>query len=112
MLQRDEPKDYVLSTIETNTVRKHVELTFKELVVDITWEGEVENEVGKNSANGKEIIKVYKKYYKPPEVDLLIGDSTKAHKELGWKPKTKLNDLVNIMVDADQKKIQKELNSG
>ena len=112
MLQRDEPKDYVLSTGETNTVRKFVELTFKELGIDIIWEGEGENEVGKNSDNGKEIIKVDKKYYRPTEVDLLIGDSTKAHNELGWKSKTKLNDLVKIMVNSDLKKIKKELSSG
>ncbi len=112
MLQQDKAQDYVLSTGKTNTVRKFVELTFKELGIEIFWEGKGENEIGRNSENGKGIVKIDKKYYRPTEVDLLIGDSTKAKKELGWESKTDLNDLIKIMVKADLKKMNQIISSG
>ena len=106
MLQQKEPKDYVLATGENHTIRKFIELTFKELDIEINWEGTGQEEKGIDTKTGKTIIEVDKKYYRPTEVDLLLGDATKAGKELGWKPKIKLNDLIKIMVRSDLKKIR------
>jgi len=87
MLQQDKPDDYVLSTNETHTVREFVEKAFKVINVDIVWEGEGFNEVGKDKATGEIRVKVDERYFRPTEVDLLLGDSTKARKALNWKPK-------------------------
>ena len=106
MLQKNQPGDYVLATGETNSVRKFVELTFEKLNISIDWQGRGINEVGINKKNGNTIVKVDKKYFRPTEVDLLVGDSSKAHKELGWKSKTDLEKLVELMVNADFKKIK------
>ena len=83
MLQQDKPKDYVLATGQTYTVRKFVELAFKFKGYEITWEGEGLNEIGKDQ-NGLVRIKINEKYYRPCEVDLLLGDPSKAVSELGW----------------------------
>tara|TARA_B100000212_G_scaffold336693_1_gene310389 strand:- start:125 stop:1165 length:1041 start_codon:yes stop_codon:yes gene_type:complete len=106
MLQKNQPGDYVLATGKTNSVRKFVELTFEKLDISIDWQGQGENEVGINEKNGNVIVKVDKNYFRPTEVDLLVGDSSKAHKELGWKSKTDLEKLVELMVNADFKKIK------
>lgn len=87
MLQQDEPVDYVIATGESHSVREFVEAAFRYVGVEIIWEGKGTSEVGKDAATGKIRVKVNPKYFRPAEVDLLMGDSTKARKELGWKPK-------------------------
>jgi GDPmannose 4,6-dehydratase len=104
MLQADKPGDYVMATGETHSVREFIEESFSVLGEEITWDGEGESEVGMLKSSGKTAVTINPRYYRPTEVELLIGDSTKAKEELGWKPKTKFKDLVRIMVEADFKK--------
>jgi len=106
MLQQDSPDDYVLATGKTNSVRKFVELTFEKLNISIDWQGRGNDEVGINKKNGKTIVKLDEKYFRPTEVELLVGHSSKAQKKLGWKAKTDLEKLVELMVDADFQKIK------
>jgi len=107
ILQQDKPDDYVLATGETNTVRRFVYLTFKELDIKIRWSGNGVNEVGIDESSGDIVVRVNPKYYRPTEVDALVGDSSKARKGLKWAPKTNLENLVKIMVKADLGKIKK-----
>lgn len=107
MLQHSKAEDFVLATGETHTVREFAELSFKLLGVDIEWKGQHENEKGVDKATNKVVIEIDPKYYRPTEVDLLIGDATKAKTLLGWEPKTKFEDLVSIMVKADFDKYKK-----
>lgn len=100
MLQQDKPDDYVIATGETHSVRDFVEETAKQLDWTITWEGEGVNEVGKNQF-GDVVVKVNPEFYRPAEVDLLLGDASKARDELGWTPKTKFSDLVKMMVEGE-----------
>lgn len=108
MLQQDEAKDYVLATNETHTVREFVELSFKHVGIDIIWKGIAENEVGINKESGAILVEINSRYYRPTEVDLLLGDASMAKKELGWEPKVKFNDLVSIMIEADWKKVKEQ----
>tara|TARA_B100000965_G_C19528640_1_gene730037 strand:+ start:19 stop:1107 length:1089 start_codon:yes stop_codon:yes gene_type:complete len=101
MLQQDKADDYVLATGETIEVREFVSKAFKELEIEVEWKGEGVNEVGINKATGEEIVKVDPKYFRPTEVDLLVGDSTKARTELGWKPTFGVDGLVKDMIQAD-----------
>jgi len=101
MLQQDEPKDYVIATGETRTVREFVELAFKEVGIIIEWQGEGVLERGIDSKSGKVLVKIDEKYFRPAEVELLLGDSSKAEKELGWKRKISFKDLVSGMVRYD-----------
>lgn len=101
MLQQDEPDDYVLATNETHTVREFVEVACKQLGFDLEWQGEGLNEVGIDRKTGKAIIKIDPAYFRPAEVDLLIGDATKAKERLGWEPKIKFQELVELMVESD-----------
>jgi GDPmannose 4,6-dehydratase len=101
MLQTDTPTDYVLATNRTTSVRVFVEKCFKYIGVDIVWEGEAEKEVGKNKETGAIIVKIDPRYYRPCEVDLLIGDATKAKTELNWEPTYDLDMLVQDMMDHD-----------
>ena len=101
MLQQDAPQDYVIATGEMHTVREFVELACREIGVTVLWRGTGENEVGYDAATGVVRVKVNPAYYRPAEVDLLIGDASKALKELNWKPKTTFAELVKIMVQAD-----------
>lgn len=101
MLQEDQPDDYVLATGKTTTVRDFVEQAFRELDINIDWEGTGVNEVGINRATGKVVVEVSPEYFRPTDVELLIGDSSKAHKKLGWKPSTDLNELIRIMIQSD-----------
>jgi GDPmannose 4,6-dehydratase len=103
MLQQDTPDDYVLSTNETHTIKEFVELACKECGWNLTWEGEGENEKG--VVDGLVIVELDKKYLRPSEVDLLIGDYTKANTVLGWEPKVKFEELVKIMMSHDIKNI-------
>lgn len=101
MLQRDTPEDYVLATGETYSVRTFVEKSFALRGFDIAWKGAGVNEIGYDKRSGKELIFIDPKYFRPTEVDLLLGDASKAEKELGWKSKTSFDDLVKEMVDHD-----------
>tara|TARA_B100002051_G_scaffold276091_1_gene322470 strand:- start:2370 stop:3413 length:1044 start_codon:yes stop_codon:yes gene_type:complete len=109
MLQIEKPDDYILATGETHSVREFVECGFNEVGITIDWEGKNENEIGINKQSGETIIRVNKKYYRPTEVDILIGDYSKAKKDLSWKPKVIFHDLVKIMVNADLELISKEV---
>jgi GDPmannose 4,6-dehydratase len=104
MLQLDTPEDFVLATGETHSVREFVDLAFKELDMELIWDGEGEAEKGILKSTGKVAIVVDPKYYRPTEVDLLIGDPAKAKEKLGWVPKTKFEDLVKMMARADYEK--------
>ena len=101
MLQHDKPEDFVLATGKTTTIREFCNLSFKELGINIIWEGEGENEVGIDQSSNNVIISIDKNYYRPTEVDLLIGDASKAKKLLSWTPKYDLESLVKEMVNAD-----------
>ncbi|MBC8766907.1 GDP-mannose 4,6-dehydratase [Arenibacter sp. BSSL-BM3] len=101
MLQIDEPGTFVLATNQTQTVRDFVSLAFNAIDIDIVWEGKEDKEIGKNSKSGKTLIKVNPQFYRPAEVDLLIGDASKANEKLNWKPKTTLKELCNMMVKKD-----------
>lgn len=101
MLQVDTPSTYVLATSKTHTVRSFVELAFKAIDINIEWKGKKENEVGINASTGKTLVEVNPEFYRPAEVELLLGDATKAEKELGWKPKTTMEELCAVMVQKD-----------
>jgi len=107
MLQQDTPGDYVLATNETHTIREFADLAFRELDMELEWTGTGEEEKGIEKKTGRVLVKVDPRYYRPTEVDLLLGDPAKAKKELGWEPKTKFEDLVKMMVKADWEKVQK-----
>ena len=101
MLQADKPDTYVLATNRTETVRDFVTMSFKAVGISLDWKGQAENETATNKVTGKVVVKVNPKFYRPAEVALLIGDPEKAKKELGWEPKTTLEELCNMMVKAD-----------
>ncbi|WP_338639007.1 GDP-mannose 4,6-dehydratase [Burkholderia pyrrocinia] len=101
MLQADKADTYVLATNRTETVRDFVSMAGKAAGFDIMWEGKDENEMGVDVATGKAIVKINPKFYRPAEVDLLIGDPAKARTELGWEPRTTLEQLCEMMVEAD-----------
>ena len=105
ILQQEKPGDYVLATNETHTVREFVELAFKEVGVDIKWQGTGVDEKGIDKKTGKVLVDVNPKYFRPAEVELLWGDCTKAEKELGWRRKVSFKGLVSMMVDSDMKEI-------
>jgi GDPmannose 4,6-dehydratase len=104
MLQADEPDDYVLATNETHSIREFVEETFHVLGEKIEWKGKGLEEKGILKSSGKEIIGIDQRYFRPTEVDILIGNPEKAFKKLGWKPSTTFKDLVQIMTLADFEK--------
>ena len=101
MLQQDEPDDYVLATNETHTVREFIEIASERLGFDLEWSGEGVYEIGTDKNTGNVIIRIDEQYFRPAEVDLLIGDPAKAKKKLKWEPKVTFKKLVEIMVDAD-----------
>ena len=109
MLQQDKPQDFVIASHETHTVREFVELSFKALDIDVKWSGEGVNEVGTDAATGKVIVKINPKFYRPAEVDLLLGNPAKAEKELGWKREVSFPMLVERMVKNDLKLVKKEI---
>lgn len=108
ILQADQPDDFILATNETHTVKEFIEESFKVLNEEIFWEGMGINEVGILKSTGMVVIGIDPRYFRPTEVDLLIGDYSKANKMLGWEPKTTFHDLVKIMVKADFEKISKK----
>ena len=101
MLQHYKSDTFVLATNKTYTVRCFTEMAFKAIGVEIEWQGKDENERGINKANGAEIVRVNPKFFRPCEVELLIGDPAKAKNELGWEPKTDIEELSKIMVESD-----------
>jgi len=107
MLQQDAADDYVVATGETHTVREFTEIAFREVGIELRWEGEAENEKGIDIETGRAMVEVSPRYYRPTEVDLLIGDPTKAKEKLGWEPKVKFEELVRIMAAADLEKVRR-----
>ena len=107
MLQLSAPDDFVLATGETHTVREFVDLAFKELDMELAWSGNGADEKGIDEKTKKVLVDVDTRYYRPTEVELLIGDPTKAKEKLGWIPETKFTELVKIMAKADYEKISK-----
>ena len=105
LLQQEKPDDFVISTGETHSVREFAELTFKELGIDIKWQGEGVDEVGIDSGTGEVLIEVDPAYYRPTEVDILIGDPTKAKEKLGWEPKVTFEELVRQMARAEEENV-------
>ncbi|CAH0992007.1 GDP-mannose 4,6-dehydratase [Sinobacterium norvegicum] len=101
MLQADKPDTYVLATNRTETVRDFVTMAFKAAGITLRFEGSAEAEVGIDTDSGKVMVKVNPKFYRPAEVDLLIGNPQKAKDDLGWEPKTTLEQLCSMMVEAD-----------
>lgn len=101
MLQQDKPDDFVLATGETHTVREFVELSFKHVGIDIEWKGIGVDEKGINSKTGKVLVDVNPRYFRPTEVELLLGDPSKAENELGWTREVSFEGLVEMMVKAD-----------
>jgi GDPmannose 4,6-dehydratase len=109
ILQAAEPDDFVLATNETHTIREFVEETFKVLGEDIVWKGKGVEETGQLKASGRVVVKIDPRYFRPTEVDLLLGNPAKAFEKLGWKPKTTFKDLVRIMVNSDFEKAKKRI---
>ena len=109
MLQQSSPKDYVLATGKTFSVRQFVEIAFKEVNIEIKWKGSNVNEIGYDRKTNKALVKIDKDYYRPTEVDILQGDFSKAEKELNWRPKTNLEQLVKLMVKSDMEKLRTEV---
>ncbi|MDR3312400.1 MAG: GDP-mannose 4,6-dehydratase [Spirochaetaceae bacterium] len=109
MLQQDAPDDYVMATGVTSTVRDFITMAFKEAGITIRWEGEGIDEKGIDAANGKILVEIDPKYFRPAEVELLIGDPTKAFIKLGWKPRVQLPQLIKMMVQSDIKLAEKEM---
>jgi GDPmannose 4,6-dehydratase len=106
ILQQEKPDDYVLATNETHTVREFADLAFKQAGIPLEWKGKDEEEKGIDE-NGTVRVAVDPEYYRPAEVELLIGDATKAKNELGWEPTTKFAELVHLMTDADIREVEK-----
>ena len=116
MLQQKIPKDYVIATGRTETVRKFIEICTENLNWNpskngpsIIWEGEGINEIGRRPDTNQIVIRIDPRYFRPTEVDILIGDPSKAKKELGWEPKISLDDLIKEMICEDLKKVKEEL---
>lgn len=108
MLQQDEPEDFLLATGKTIPVREFVELSFKEIGVELEWSGTGVDEKGMNKATGEIIVEVDPEYFRPTEVDLLIGDASKAKEKLGWEATRTVEELCSDMVKADLNRFQKD----
>jgi GDPmannose 4,6-dehydratase len=106
ILQHNKPEDFVLATNEMHTVKEFTELAFKELGIELSWEGEGVNEKGRDKVSGKVLVEVDPSYFRPTEVEQLLGDYTKAKTLLGWEPKVKFKELVGIMAKADWEHIR------
>ncbi len=101
MLQQNQPEDFVLATGKMLSVRKFVELAFQEVDIEIVWEGKGIEERGKDSKTGRVLVEVSPEFFRPAEVDYLIGDASKAAEKLGWRPRTSTDELVKMMVKSD-----------
>jgi GDPmannose 4,6-dehydratase len=109
MLQQDEPDDYVLATGETHSVREFIELAFGHVGRTLAWEGRGADEKGRDAATGEVLVEVDPRYFRPTEVDLLLGDPAKARAKLGWQHRTGFRELVKEMVEADLVTVEREL---
>ena len=109
MLQQDKPDDFVIATNETRTVREFVDIAFKCAGIEVEWKGTGVDEVGINKANGKTVVKVSPKFFRPAEVDILLGNPEKAEKTLGWKREISFAELVERMVKNDMALVEKEI---
>ena len=109
MLQQDEADDYVIATNETRTVREFVERAFMYVGIEIIWEGSEVNEIGKDKATGKTVVKINPDFFRPAEVDILIGDPNKAETKLGWKREIPFVELVERMIKNDLMLVEREL---
>jgi GDPmannose 4,6-dehydratase len=120
MLQQDKPEYYVIATGEQHYVREFVELSFKEVGIEISWQGEGPEEVGvavtsspeHRHLHGKMVVAIDPRYFRPTEVESLIGDASKARKQLGWKPRTSFKELVKEMMASDLKLAQQQIKAG
>src|ERR1700712_5402409 len=112
ILQADEPSDFVLATGETHSVREFVELAFAEVGRSIEWRGTGVEETGVDRKSGKTLVRIDPTYFRPTEVDLLIGDASKARQKLGWKPKRSFAQLVKEMVAGDLATARQEVANG
>ena len=112
ILRQDEPDDYVLATGEAHSVRELVELAFACVDRAVVWQGAGVDEVGIDSRTGKELVRVDPRYFRPTEVDLLLGDPSKAHARLGWRHRTSFPELVREMVEADLVAVEREGRNG
>jgi GDPmannose 4,6-dehydratase len=101
MLQQDQPDDFVIATNETRSVREFVNIAFKKAGIEISWEGEGVNEIGKNIETGKVVVRISPKFFRPAEVELLIGNPAKAEKKLNWVREISFEQLVERMVKND-----------
>ena len=101
MLQQPKPDDYVLATGETHTIREFVELSAKILGWEVVWRGRGLKETGVDKKTGRTLVAIDPRYFRPAEVDLLVGDARKARRELGWKPSVTFEQLVEMMVKSD-----------
>jgi GDPmannose 4,6-dehydratase len=109
ILQQDQPDDYVIATGETHSVREFVELAFKNAGIEIAWQGKGLAEKGVDRATGKALVHVVPRYFRPTEVDHLLGDAAKARAKLGWRPKVTFPELVGMMVAEDYKTAERDL---
>ncbi len=108
MLQLNEPEDFVIATGETRTVREFVEIAFQQIGIDIAWRGEGVNEVGYEHGSGQVRVEVDPRYFRPTEVDLLLGNPGKAKTKLGWEPKISFAEMVECMVEEDLQEAQRD----
>ncbi len=108
MLQQDEPDDYVVATGQTHSVREFTTLAFGEAGIQLQWQGSGVDEKGMDTVTGKVLVEVDPKYFRPAEVDLLVGDATKARENLGWQPRTSFPELCKLMVQEDLKRCRAE----
>lgn len=109
ILQQDKPEDFVIATGQTRKVRDFVELALREVGIEVEWQGNGIDEQGIDKATGKVLVEVDARYFRPTEVELLLGDPTKAQEKLGWKPKTTLAELVAMMVQEDLKSAKRDV---
>ena len=107
MLQQEKPEDFILATGETHSVKEFIDTVFNELDMDLVWKGKDEKEVGISQKGGKVMIEVYPRYYRPTEVELLIGNPAKAKEVLGWASKTTFRELAKMMAKADFEKVKR-----
>ncbi|MFO7955948.1 MAG: GDP-mannose 4,6-dehydratase, partial [Candidatus Brocadiia bacterium] len=105
-LHREEPDDFVIATGETHSPRECAELAFRYAGFDIEWQGKGVDEEGIDRESGRTLIRIDPRYFRPAEVDLLLGDATKAREQLGWEPEVRFEELIRIMVEADIKAVE------
>jgi GDPmannose 4,6-dehydratase len=108
ILQQDKSDDYVIATGESHSVREFVEKAFYQTGITIVWEGSGVDEKGKNEETGETLVRIDPRYFRPTEVDYLLGDASKARSELGWEPTVSFDELVRIMVTEDLKEAERD----